>query len=720
MNRLVVLSAFAIGFIALVAVQWTVDPVARADTVRSREMIVVVADGAAVSQTELGADYADSFIALVAALQNDHLFTFITTDDPTNVLGPVGAADPEFKSFQNEFQTRLLSEDQQQGWSLADALAEGQIVLGEERAAPGSKMYVLTGGSPRTDFQQLSPRLLSLVNRFGDKGWLIEGVGLPGASPQSIEFLKSLSASSGGRVFELSISDGYQQLAEAILSQGAMGSLAQVGSREMKYNELLSSIISVAPGTREATLLIFKESPYGSLRLSNPSGFEVSAGDRTESSVVETAHVVVWRLVDPVPGNWKMDVRGVEGVVSAWEYSSNKYSLVLRSASPLPLDEPNILVGFVTEGGRTVALNGVRLFANITSPQGGTASYEMKDDGLEGDTVAGDGYFSATLPPLHAQGDYVAELEMVWLAYNHRISSESSFKAQAFPALEVKTLNVDEVRPGERTKVATVFVHVQGGPYPVPAQQLTTSLASPGEQEGMLELEPRRLFGDGPAWEYDVFFTASAPGHHTVAFFLSLEYAGSVYSHVSDSVVISAVAPSSLAVPQVEPSTVEPATTLAPIPAAAPFLRPQIRLGSDRSSFPWWVLAFPAVLLVGAVGAAVYLLTRTRPYGYIYNDRDEPLVDFTQLRQHPVWGVVFRGLVRGSQLSLPGLEKVSFHFKGDLVRLRSRGEHQTIRVNNQPLVGEATIHDRTWIGTSGKLYTFLLSPSAGLEGGIAD
>jgi hypothetical protein len=532
--------------------------------------------------------------------------------------------------------------------------------------------------------------------------------------------LKNLSARSGGRVFELSISDGYQQLAEAILSQGARGSLAPVGSRVMKPNELLSSIISVAPGTREITLLIFKESPYGSLRLSNPSGFEVSEGDRTESSVLETAHVVVWKLVDPAPGNWKMDVRGVEGLISAWEYSSNKYSLVLLSTSPLPLDDPNILVAYVSEGGGAVALDGVRMFANITGPQGGTATYEMRDDGLQGDTVAGDGQFSATLPPLQAEGDYVAELEMVWTAYNHRISSESSFRAQAFPRVEVRTLNVDEVRPGERTQVATVFVHVQGAPFPVPVELLTTSLASPAEQEGVLELEPRRLFGDGPASEYDVYFTANGPGHHTVAFFLSLEYAGRVYSHVSESVVISTVSAPGLAVPPVEPSPVEPVAAVAPVVAAAPIPRPQFRPASVDPGFPWWVLVFPAVLLVGAAGAAVYLLTRTRPYGYIYNDREEPLVDFTKLRQHPVLGLVFRGLVRGSQLSLPGLENVTFHFKGDRVRLRSRGEHQTIRVNDQPLVGEATIDDRTWIGTGGKLYTFLLSPSTGLEGALGD
>ena len=94
-----------------------------------------------------------------------------------------------------------------------------------------------------------------------------------------------------------------------ILREQAKGSLSEIGSGVLSPSEVLTSTFSVAPGTREATLVFFKEGPYGSLRLSNPSGYEASAGDRTMSLVVETPFIVIWRLVDPRPGEWRVDLR---------------------------------------------------------------------------------------------------------------------------------------------------------------------------------------------------------------------------------------------------------------------------------------------------------------------------------------------------------------------------------------------------------------------------
>ena len=722
MKRIAILLALVV---TLASTDWAVDPALQADTSRPRGMVVVIADGAAVRQSDQGASFTNSFIALVAALRSDHLFTFISADDPANVMGPIAASDAEFEATQDEFEAGLLSPQLDERWGIADAITAAELVLGGERASPGSTLYIMRGGSTdQADFEELSRRLSTMAKRFGDKGWAIDGVGLPDASPAAVEFVEYLSTLSGGQVFELSVSDGFPRLADAILSQGAKGSLSPVSKRQMESNELVTSLISVAPGTRETTLLIFKESPYGSLRLSNPSGFEVSAGDRTESSVIETTHVVVWRLVDPAPGNWKVDIRGMEGLLSAWEYTSNKYSLVLSPTTPLPMNEPNTLVAFVMEDERPVALEGVRLFANITTPDGTRLSHEMRDDGLGVDNKAGDGYFSATVSPLVAEGEYSVDLELTWLAYNHRISSRGVFEARAFPAVEVQTESIDDLVPGERTKVATVFVHIQGGPYPVTPDMLAATVAAPGGDEGTVELVPRRLFGDGPAWEYDAYLTTEVEGSHTLVFMLSLDYAGTRYSHLSDSLVVAAAIPSVPAPPEIEASVVEPVAP--PTPALAPGATPvqtvpQFGPRAGRSDFTWWwMMAIPASLILAVAAVVVYLLTRTRPYGYIYNDRDEPLVDFSEVKRHPVWSLIFRGLVRGRELDLPGLESVVFHFKANRVRLRVRKQEQTIRVDNQPLIGEATIGDRTWIGTTGKLYTFLVSPSSSPEAAGAD
>jgi hypothetical protein len=128
----------------------------------------------------------------------------------------------------------------------------------------------------------------------------------------------------------------------------------------------------------------------------------------------------------------------------------------------------------------------------------------------------------------------------------------------------------------------------------------------------------------------------------------------------------------------------------------------------------------PIGLLVVLGAAASWALTRTKPYGFIYDDQDDPLVDFAAIRRHPVLELLLRGSVKGKELGLPGLEGVVFRFSKGQIQITSQGDHPTVRVNNQPLVGQTTIEDRTWIGTGGKLYTFLVSPPSPMLEGSGD
>ena len=121
-------------------------------------------------------------------------------------------------------------------------------------------------------------------------------------------------------------------------------------------------------------------------------------------------------------------------------------------------------------------------------------------------------------------------------------------------------------------------------------------------------------------------------------------------------------------------------------------------------------MAAAIALGLAAAAASVYVLTRTRPYRYLYSDRHEPLVDFSKVKRHPIWGVLLRSSVNGKDLNVPGLEGVAFQFTKARIMIRSLREHPTIRVNNQPLVGQASVNHRTWLGTRGKLYTFMMTP----------
>lgn len=706
MKRVETITVLALAIVSLALLSTGVPGEAEASAGEPTEMVVFVADGEAIRLSDPGAALTRSLVGLVATLREGQLLTLIAADDSSRMLGPFEIGATGFDAIQDEIESTLSSSLGNTGGGIAGALSAAYELMVAEEAAFGSSVYVITGSSSRSDFESLTRQMPPLVARFEARAWPINGIVLPGGpSSIALDFLSSMSDATDGKTLILDVSSGFAQLAEDVLELGAIGSLDPVGRRELSPNEVLSSAVSVSPGTSEATILFFKQSPYGSLRMSNPAGFDVSAGDRKESFVIETPHVVIWKLVDPAPGNWKIEARGMEGLVSGWQHVTNKYSLVLTARAPLALGRPSTLAAYVSDGTGAVVLSDVKVFARVSIPDGGSVAYEMKDDGLQGDAKSGDGLYSVTLPPLTIEGAYQVELELSWADYNHRVSSSAHFEVEVYPSLEVKTERLEGLKLGQRVMVASAYVHVRGQPYPVPADQVTATLTSPAGEESLIEMQPRRMFGDGPAWEYEVYVTPRTEGLHTLLLRLNVEYAGRAYSQNSGSIVVSSIAPAvKIDAPAPPPVAVVPASVAKPaVPLPAPARR------ATPAEFPWRLMGLAVAVLAALGAAAVYFITRSRPYGFLYDDEDEPLVDFSSVERNLVSGFLFKGLVSGRDLGVPGFEDVVFHFSGKQASVRNVGEEPSVRVNNHPLVGQVDLHDRTWIGARGKLYTFMLS-----------
>ncbi|MGH2543350.1 MAG: choice-of-anchor X domain-containing protein, partial [Ardenticatenaceae bacterium] len=387
---------------------------------------------------------------------------------------------------------------------------------------------------------------------------------------------------------------------------------------------------------------------------------EASVGEQTSSSLIETPYVVIWKLVDPEPGNWRVDVTGIEGAFSAWNFASNKYSIALESFGAVPVNEPATIGAYVTDGTRNVAPEGATVFARITNPDGATFVHELNDRGVQGDAAAGDGFFAATLPPLSTSGNYIVDLELSWPQFNHKISTRSSFTAQAFPTISVTPVDVGQIQPGQRAKIATLFLNIQGEPYAVSRDQIIADIAFDGEIDvsKVLEINPTRILDQGRAWEYEVFLTPESDGFHTTVFRLDLEYAGKQRITSTQPIIVSSRSPA----PPPQPVVPPPPAQQPPPPAVMP----------PPAGFPWAFMAIPAVAVVGLIAVFVNWAVRPRPYGYLYNDQNELVVDFSKVTRNPLKALLFKNSVAGRELGVQGLEDVSFEFSGGDVDLRSK------------------------------------------------
>lgn len=669
------------------------------------QQFVVLIDRHAVSESQNNGDLTESFLGLLSMLKDGKQITLATADDGA-MRGPVIAGSAEYKVIHRNTLTTLANSSLAPEADLVNALASNLGVLDVLRAAPGSTVYVLTGGDSDALLGEASERLTSILQEFESNGWAVVGVSLPGSSQYAAEFFSLVEAESGDQVFPLSVPEGFKAFSDSILRLDAKGQLAQLGQGSLAPNEILSSSLNIAPASTETTMIFFKAGPSGSLRLKNPSGFEASQGDRALSTVVETPFIVMWKLVDPVPGQWTVDMHGVEGQISAWHYSANKLNLEFLTPNTVPFDQTVPLVAYITDGEKDrITMTDVEVRARITGPNGSTLIHSLNDDGELGDSIAGDGYYSTTMQPLGTEGDYRVDLELFWPQYNHFITSQKMLSAQPFPSLAVDVLHTGRLNIGERTRIATAQVNVNGQPFAVPVDELQASLTTEAEDSGRLEVIPQKLVNQGRAWEYDIYYTAAEQNQYSILLGLNMSYAGRDYQFAYDTMVLSSLIPPIPAEPA--PQVVRLATP--PTPPAGP-------------TMPRGLLAIPVVLVVALIAAGIYIISRTKPYGYLYNDRGELLVDFKSVPRKAAAAFMSRDTVDGTEIGVGELKGVSFNFSRGKVDIRSSHTDPSVRINNRPLIEgeEASLHDQTWIGTQGKLFSFLLSPMMQAQPGTGD
>ncbi len=674
------------------------------------ESVVFVVDRHALSLTPNGVDSAKSVIGLVATLRPDAAFSFVGADDPAGGAGPMLATDDAYTAFQGGLSGWLLAPGADEDVDVLGAVAEIAKFMETTLAPTGSTVYLIGGEGGERDLTKSSTSAEGLAATFQDKGWRYVSAGLGEQHGQ----LATLAERLGGEHFDLSVLEGYTALTNRVLRMDGRSKLANLGGAELTSSDSLTLAASAVPGTREMHLITFKQTDGGRVTLTGPSGAVRTTGDGVSSFLVETANAIIWRLVEPEPGEWQLHVRGVDGPAMVWHQSMNVYTPVLSPLGTTPLNEPAVLTAYVEHKREKVMAEGVMLTAQVRTPGGETLQFDLKDDGQNGDVVAGDGFFSATIPPLVVEGRYQVHLELTWPGLDQRIASQSEFRTLAFPSIDVTMVHTEGLEAGLRTKVGEVAANILGQPYAVAPSDLGAIVASDAAA-GALEIVPQQLVDENLAWKYDIYFTPASDALHTLELRLNLVYAGRQYTYLSDSIVLSSVPAAVSPVRQPPPAAVPPTAPTGPTPEQSP----------PAPGNYWGLLTIPAVMLVALIGATVYWLTRRSPHGYIFDDEGNMVVDFANLDREGRQKLFSKEMVGGREIPIRGLDGVAFTFTKHGVGLQNLEMARNVRVNNLPLVSQAAIKNETVIGTEGRLYSFMMlptppTPMGGAAGGDGD
>ena len=701
MRRLLILTVLA----ATAAIFGSIgqDPNAQAQE-STTGLTVVAIDRQSISSNPENVHLTQSFLNLLFHLRERETFAFVFIDDFDTTYGPVTTGAEEFMAVVTQVEETIASDPPSQPIDMTSLLAQMNNYLQGLSAPAESEIIIITGGQASTNANEVSGRLGPTMGLVVQSGWEVISVTVQGTDPGLRSVLDEVSMETGGESFDLSVPEGYETIADRILRRDGSGSLANVGRSIMDDESVFEIPIDVAPGTSELNMVLFRELPISEFRLTNPDGLESSSGDRTSSTISEAHHVVLWELVDPVPGRWNLEVRGAQGHFSANAYYTNRYGIELQSSGAAPVGQPLNIVAMVTDNGQRAPVDAI-LTASITDPSGTSILHDLNDEGRDGDATASDGFFSATIPPVNTEGTYGVELQMAWPDIAYTITTLSSFEAQSFPIVSVTQEAPDILEPGTRTKIATLFVNIEGQAYSIPTGALSASIAVDQGDMGTVEIVPQQIITEGKAFEYDVFYTPAAEVLATVVVQLDVEYAGRQFSVLTDQLILSSVQPTPVPAPTATATPPEPTPVTAPPP---PTIQP--RKGAQIS-----------VIAVGAIGGlvgvviialAAYWLAKPKPFGYLYSDEDELVVDFAQLPRTLSSVLTRRNIILGDEVGVAGFGGVAFVFgrRRGLSMIPTTISPSTVRVSNQPVTDSNPVFDNTWIGAAGRLYIFTHQP----------
>ena len=661
---------------------------------KTPRIMVITVDTKSLETVTNGHNLVKSLLGLTASLRQSDNIYITSLSHPNQIFGPLSKNETTNESYANFL--HQISLNNMSGFAqIPESLTEVYTFLGSQKAPAGSSMYLIAGGNTTYSNEYAARALDPISQMFAKSEWTITSFSTADSSENLRSSLARISSNTGSGLFDLTESEDLKSLADRIMTSDSLGALVPSGEGKLNQESILTANVGIAPGTQDATILFFKDEPFGSMRLKNPEGVEASAGDRSFSNITETPYTVIWKIRDPKPGNWTVEVKGLNGTISSWHHTTNKYRLHLNMNEVIPMEKTSSLTAYVTDGELMVTLGSDAVMnAKITNPNGNVVLYELNDEGKIGDVVSGDGYFSTTIPRPRVEGTYNVELELGWKDVPNRISESAQYDAIPFPALDLKPLNTERIYKGQQTNIGTIYVQVKNDPFAIMPSSLDAQIAE-GDTSGILEIVPRQIMADGRAWMYDLLYTANQDGRVAMIIGMNLEYAGVDHVHTTESVVLN-----SITLPVPEPKVLD-----APKIAQAP-VNDNVII-NESQGIPIRIIGIPVAFIALFLAFFIYHRSLTRPFGTITSEQGDTLVDFSLMDRSLISKMFSVNVVHGEEIGLPEFEGITFKFKGATVEMLSDRVAPTVRLNNHPIIGAVELQNQSWIGSHGKLFGFM-------------
>ena len=662
------------------ATVFTVGPDSMSADDHDSGVTLIAIDLGSTSGSEKDAAVAETALQIISEADryNGTVALLSYSDEAGTVIGH-STQDSDLKKSVSTLVELIASRAESGGSDQFAALASAFAYLSDVSAPAGSEIFLITARM-QDGSQENRDRIIGFADLFIAEGWKINAVMLPSTTNEARGFLSSIVERTSGRWDDTGTLLGLDMFVNNVLEMD--GDL--VLDLALQSGNTAVQAIEVAPESTRLSVGMVRNSTNASLDLFDPHGVQLGVASNL-ATFITTPNLVVATIDRPEPGTWSLRATGDGFPVLASVDVRSPLELRLVDQPPLQAGLQAVLMAEATVDGVARRLPGSVVTATITSPEGTSAVYRLIDNGEGGDALFGDGIYSVVFDASGDQGFSEVILELGWDEYGASVKAIDSFQTEVFPTLQVEPSEGGPVEAGFEIAVGTIKVTVGEYPHPVLPVAITAIITGPTGESVTGSLRLIDALEDGTGWKFEVIATPSESGTQTVTAELNAEYVGRSFN-TSGPIAQTVV------------------TVNYPVAVSLP-----VETEESESSLLLPIIGGVLIGLLILSGVVLFVISRKQvmPYGYIYDDRQELVLDLSSVRRGGIKGMVSKGVISmadAPDLPVPGAMLI---FKKTGLELHyDNSDGVTMRLDGRPAERIVQLRDGSRIGYAGRLFEY--------------
>ena len=653
----------------------------------NKEVIFVVDPN---TENQFYADFIYSVIGILKELREESQYKFFSLNSPHKFFIFDSNSVDSDAQIENLLKW-MKSDENMDSISVLGAITEIVNEMTLTNSAEGSIINFIVYDNLEISSEE-SRIIGTLLEIIVSKKWILNFVYKFDTDKSIVAKYKSWAEWTTGNIYPMVTPDTIELITVNTIKQHAERVLTKDYKGIVEANSIFQQEIFVSPGTSELEIVMFRAKTEGNVEIITPEGINRATGNYGPTDLLETPFVLIWKFTDPSPGKWLFKISDYNsGLLTILHRNKIDYNIQLIDTGPFPTKNSVQLVTNMFKGSDILISKDVYVELIFDNK----ISYEMNDNGLNGDAYAGDGYYSMIIPDIDEPGEYDVEIKYSWANYGTSISDFTKINFELFPYIITDPVNLENINLNENTSIAIIESYLDDEKYFINSEDIQWSVSTDAIVFD-ISINPIDSIQDGRASKFEAVLSTTKYGKAHINFRLDSMYKNKKYVVYSNSIVISTIPE-----PIIEKVVVKEELK-EPINVIQDKIEEQSNLVLVLSVIVGIVII---LILITGIILMINYSRRVSLRGYIYDDKNNLIIDINSIPRSLLNKILNRNKIRGEELNNELFNGLLLEYTQDSMIIHNH-TGKSLRINNQPLIDEKEIFNKAWLGISGKLLLY--------------